>query len=99
MLILTPNDGLAQRLTEDMNALLDGGCVYLPGREVSFVKTAASSREMSMRRIEALGTAATGEARALIVPVDALMHRLMPVSGSGRRFCCWTRACAWSPTS
>ena len=80
MLILTPNDGLAQRLTEDMNALLDGGCVYLPGREVSFVKTAASSREMSMRRIEALGTAATGEARALIVPVDALMHRLMPVS-------------------
>ena len=25
MLILTPNDGLAQRLTEDMNALLDGG--------------------------------------------------------------------------
>jgi hypothetical protein len=31
-----------------------------------------------MRRIEALGAAATGELKALVVPVDAMTHRLMP---------------------
>ena len=78
MLVIAPNDMAAQRLAEDMNALLDGGCVFMPARDVSFLKTAASSRELSMRRIEALGAAVTGRLKALVAPVDALMHRLMP---------------------
>ncbi len=78
LLILTPTDMNAQRTAEDMNALLGGGCAFLPARDVSFLKTAAASRELSMRRIEALGAAATGELRVLVVPVDALSHRLMP---------------------
>lgn len=77
LLILTPTDMNAQKTTEDMNALL-GGCMFLPARDISFLKTAAASRELSMRRIEALGAAATGELKALVVPVDAMAHRLMP---------------------
>ena len=79
MLVIAPNDMAAQRLAEDMNALLDGGCVFMPPRDVSFLKTAASSRELSMRRIEALGAAAMGSLKVLVAPADALMHRLMPV--------------------
>ncbi|MBQ4089289.1 MAG: transcription-repair coupling factor [Clostridia bacterium] len=80
MLVLAPNDVAAQRLAEDMNALTDGGCVFMPARDVSFLKTAASSRELSMRRIEALGAAVVGELKALIAPIDAVMHRLMPAA-------------------
>ena len=78
MLILTATDMLAQRIMEDMNILLGGGCVFLPTKDISFVKSAATSRELSMRRLEALGAAAMGDVKALVVPVDALMHRLMP---------------------
>ena len=80
MRILTATDMLAQRIAEDMNIFLGGGCVFMPTRDVSFVRTAATSRELSMRRIEALGAAAMGDVRALVVPVDELMHRLMPRS-------------------
>ena len=80
MLVLAPNDVAAQRLAEDMNALAGGGCVFIPSRDVSFLKTAASSRELSMRRIEALGAAVLGDLKALVAPVDALMHRLMPAA-------------------
>jgi len=78
MLVIAPNDMAAQRLAEDINALLDGGCVFMPSRDVSFLKTAASSRELTMRRIEALGAAAMGGLKVLVAPADALMHRLMP---------------------
>ena len=78
LLFVAANDMAAQRVAEDLNVLLGGGAKFLPARDVSFLRTAASSRELSMRRLEALGQAATGEARALVVPADALLNRLMP---------------------
>ena len=77
LLVLTPNEMAAQRLTEDLNVLLAGRAAMLPPRDISFLRTAASSHELSMRRIEALGRAATGELSALVVPVDAMLHRLI----------------------
>ena len=77
LLIMTPNDMSGQRLTEDLNVLLGGRAALLPARDISFLRTAASSRELTMRRIEALGRAATGDLRALVVPVDAMLHRLI----------------------
>ena len=65
MIVIEPNDLAASRMAEDMNLLLGGGAKLLPGRDVTFLKTAASSRELSMRRIEALGDCVTGAARAL----------------------------------
>ncbi len=78
LILVTPNDLTAQRMVEDLSLLLGGKVMLFPAREVSFLRTAASSREITMRRIEALGAALMGELRALIVPADALMHRLMP---------------------
>ncbi len=78
IVIITPNDIIGQRMVEDLNVLLGGKAAMLPARDVSFLRTAASSRELSMRRIEALGRAVSGELRALVVPADAMLHRLMP---------------------
>ena len=79
MIILTPTDGLAMRMTEDMNVLLEGKARFLPARDVSFVKSSAASRDLAMRRIDVLGACATGEAQLLVLPVDAAMHRMFPV--------------------
>ena len=78
VLFVASNDMAAQRVVEDFNQLFDGGAVMLPGRDVSFLRTTASSRELSMRRLEALGAAATGALHALVVPADALLNRLAP---------------------
>ena len=77
--VVAPNEMAALRMTEDLGLLLDGRARNLPARDISFLKTAASSRELSMRRIEALGDCATGQAVALVVSADAMMNRLMPV--------------------
>ena len=73
MIVLAPNDMLAMRMAEDMNVLLDGGARYLPARDVSFVKSSASSRDLSMRRNDVIGACATGQARVLVASADAAM--------------------------
>ncbi len=78
LLIVTPSETAAQRAVQDLALLLPGGVMVLPSREVSFLRTAASSRELAMRRIEALGKLLSGELSALVAPADALTHRLMP---------------------
>lgn len=78
VLVIEPNDSAASRMAEDMNLLLGGGARFLPGRDVTFLRTAASSRELSMRRIEALGDCVTGAARALVAPADAMLFRMAP---------------------
>ena len=47
LLFVTSNEVAAQRVREDLNALLGGGAALLPARDVSFVRTAASSRELT----------------------------------------------------
>ena len=78
LLYVTSNEVAAQRVAEDLGTLLGGNVALLPARDISFLRTTASSRELRMRRIEALGAAATGEARALVAPADALLCRLAP---------------------
>ena len=78
MIVVCPNESVAQRVVEDYNAFMGGGAAILPAREVSFLHVAASSKELTMRRLEALGGFLTGEIHLLAVPADAAMHRLMP---------------------
>ena len=81
ILVIAPNDMAAARMTEDLNLLLDGCARHLPARDVTFLKAAASSRDLMMRRIEALGDCLCGRVKALVVPADAMMYRLMPPDG------------------
>ena len=76
MIILVPNDQAAMRMREDMDVLTGGRARMLPPRDISFVRSAASSRDLAMRRVEVLGACVGGDADVLIVPVDAALHRL-----------------------
>ena len=78
LLFITSSGPGAQRAAEDLNHLLGGGAMAFPAREVSFLRAAAASRDLAMRRLEALGMASTGQLKALVAPVDALLDRLMP---------------------
>ena len=48
VLVIEPTDMAASRMAEDMNLLLGGGARFLPGRDVTFLKTAASSPPASL---------------------------------------------------
>ena len=78
LLVIVPNDMAASRMVEDLSVLLNGAARHLPARDISFLKAAASSRELSMRRIDALGDALCGNVKALVVAADAMMFRLAP---------------------
>ena len=78
VLVIEPNEVAAARMAEDLNVLLGGAARLLPARDITFLKTAASSRELSMRRIEALGDCLGGGARALVASADAMLFRLAP---------------------
>ncbi len=78
LLVIEPNDVAAARMTEDLNVLLSGTARFLPARDISFLKTAASSRDLSMRRIEALGDCLSGRVKALVTSADAMLFRLAP---------------------
>jgi len=80
MLVLASNDMLAMRMAEDMNMLLDGCARHLPARDVSFVKSTASSRDLAMRRIDVIGACITGQAKVLVAGADAAMHRMSPAA-------------------
>ncbi len=78
MIVLAANEALAMRMADDLNVLLDGGARFLPSRDISFVKSTASSRDLAMRRIDVLGHCATGNTRVLVAAVDAAMNRMAP---------------------
>ena len=85
LLIIEPNDQAAARMTEDLAVLLGGAARQLPARDITFLKSAASSRELSMRRIEALGDCLCGGVQALVVAADAMLFRLAPAEGFANR--------------
>lgn len=80
MLVIEPNESAAARMAEDLNVLLGGAARLLPARDITFLKSAASSRELSMRRIEALGDCLSGEVMALVAAADSLLFRLAPAA-------------------
>ena len=78
LLVIEPNDVAAARMAEDLNVLLSGAARLLPPRDITFLKTAASSRDLSMRRIEVLGDCLSGSVKALVTSADAMLFRLAP---------------------
>ncbi|MCR4706803.1 MAG: transcription-repair coupling factor [Clostridiales bacterium] len=80
LLVLTDNEKSATKAQDDYAALLGKPAALFPSREMTFYQEVAASREASFRRIEALGMTLSGEAAAVVAPVDALLHRLPPRS-------------------
>ena len=78
LLFLCDSERSATQTMEDVSALLGGGVCLLPAREITFYQDVAASREVAYRRIEAMRRALSGEARAIVAPVDAMLHRMMP---------------------
>ncbi|MDO4546712.1 MAG: transcription-repair coupling factor, partial [Clostridia bacterium] len=78
VIIITPSEQASSRCIQDLEQLLPGKVMEFPSREVSFIKTAASSRELNMRRLNVMGRAVSGDVSAIVASADALMHRLMP---------------------
>jgi len=80
LLLVTATDQLAQNAADDLSTFLDGKVSLFPAREVAFHNVAAASSDLAVRRIEALGAAASGALKAMVAPVDALLYPLMPPS-------------------
>ncbi len=78
LLYLCDSERSAARALEDLGALLGGGVCLFPAREITFYQEVAASRENACRRIETLRRLVAGDARAVVAPADALMHRVMP---------------------
>ncbi len=78
LLVLEDNERSCARMAEDLSALMGRRVSYFPAREITFYQDMAASREVSNRRLETLSHLLTGETRAVVAPVDALLHRVMP---------------------
>ncbi len=78
LLYLCDSERAAAAAMEDISALLGGGTVLFPAREITFYQEVAASREVAYRRIETLQKLVSGQARAVVAPADALLHRVMP---------------------
>ena len=78
LLFLCDSEKAVSRAMEDISALMGGGVSSFPAREITFYQEVAASREVTCRRIETLQRLITGETRAVVAPMDALLHRVMP---------------------
>ncbi len=80
LLYLCDSERAAGAAMEDIASLLGGGVSQLPARDITFYQDVAASRDVAYRRIETMQRLVCGEARAVVAPVDSLLHRLMPRS-------------------
>ena len=77
--VVCENEILARYQTEDFNAL-GLQARLLPSLEVSFLKTDAASREISLQRLSALGDYVTGNTDVLVLSADVILNRFMPLN-------------------
>ena len=78
LVVLCDSERAAGRTAEDYASLLDGKVALFPARDLTFYQDVAASHDVSSRRIEALSRALGGDLHAVVMPVDALLHRVMP---------------------
>ena len=74
VILICENELLARRNSDDLNSLGVSAKV-LPPPELSFLKADASSREVSIQRLNALGDYLTGRIKVLVVPTESMLIR------------------------
>jgi len=78
LLIITPDEAEAARLSADVAALCGEDCLNIPAREFIFHNLSASSHEWEHNRLAALHTLAGGFSGVAVATVDAVMQRSLP---------------------
>ena len=76
-IILCDTDHSAHAKAEDLNELGIRSYV-LSGRDISFMRADAASKDITQRRLQALGDFLTGKLQTLVVTADAMLNILMP---------------------
>ena len=77
MLIVTDNEGEAQRMTEDLRLLMKG-VVYFPAKEIFFHQYYGASRTLLDKQLAALSALYAREATVCIASIDAFMQAMTP---------------------
>lgn len=78
-LVVTPDEAMATRLSEDVNAFLQEtvSCVY-PAREFTFRDVEGVSREYEHVRLKVLDSLAEGSVQMVICSIEALLQYTLP---------------------
>ena len=77
LLVLTPDEASAVKLTEDLRTL-QGDVLLYPAREMNFVQVAGASHEYELLRLDVLSRMAAGAYTAVVAPVAAACQLTMP---------------------
>ncbi len=75
--IIAEDDSEARRIYSDM-LNFDKKAVYLPFRDTGVYYAATSGRNITAERIEALFKIGSGQAKTVVMPAEALLHRVSP---------------------
>ena len=78
LLVLTPDEASAVKLTEDLRTL-QGDVLLYPAREMNFVQVAGASHEYELLRLDVLSRMAAGAYTAVVAPMAAACQLTMPV--------------------
>ncbi|MBQ9010141.1 MAG: DEAD/DEAH box helicase, partial [Clostridia bacterium] len=78
VLYLCDSERTATQAMEDLAVLMGGSVGLFQSREISFYQDVAASREVSSRRLEIQSRLLSGSLRAVVAPIDTLLHRVMP---------------------
>ena len=78
ILYLCESEKASAQAMEDLAVLTGGAIGLFQSREISFYQDVAASREVSSRRLETLSKLLNGSIRAVVAPIDTLLHRVMP---------------------
>ena len=76
--VVCPDDGAAETMCRDLEALLREPVTLLPGRDFAFYVTDGASRGTEQKRIAALDALTRGVAPVTVTTVAALLQRTLP---------------------
>ncbi len=78
VLLIVPAEEAAARLAEEIQHIHGGRVAVFPARAATLHHAEAASREMTIRRVQAMAAALAGETQVIVASVEAMMLPLIP---------------------
>ncbi len=86
ILIVTPDEASARRISDDMNTMFGGDeCLVYPARDFELRQSATASKEYEHIRIGVMSKLLSGECRVCACSFDALIQRTLPADELKKR--------------